>query len=224
MSRPRLLYVPLFLAEESERFAATVGEWAEVASFDIPPDRGVEAALARLDELGWEDAVVVADSQAQPLAVAVTDRHPDRVRAVALSHAVGRYRFTGERPALHPEVVSAAGRLLDTDYMAFWRAVTQFTQGGLPDAWVERWAAAIPQARAKAFWSEIGDSEPAVAERLRDYPGPVLLGQHKDCVLWTQEGFEDAVAALPEAKVVRCREIPVFDPAFGEALRQLAGG
>ena len=50
----------------------------------------------------------------------------------------------------------------------------------------------------------------------------MLLAQHTDCVLWTAEGFEDIVAAVPHATVVRCAQIPVFDEAFGGALRELA--
>jgi pimeloyl-ACP methyl ester carboxylesterase len=219
-----ILYVPIFLAAEADRFASTVAEWAQVESFDVPERHAVEGALERLDALGWSDCLVVADSQAQWLAVELATRHAQRVRGIALSHAVARYRVSGPRAGLHAEVLAAVSRLLETDYMAFWRAVTQLTQGGMPDAWVERWAAAIPHERTKAFFQELTDSEPPLAERLQDFPGPVLLGQHADCVMWTQEGFEDAVAALPEAKVVRCREIPAFDPAFGEALRELAGG
>jgi pimeloyl-ACP methyl ester carboxylesterase len=222
--KARVLYVPIFLAAEAERFASTVEEWAQVESFDVPEGRAVEGAVERLDALGWSDCLVVADSQAQWLAVELAVRHPERVRGIGLSHAVARYSVDGPRPGLHSEVIAAVGRLLDTDYMAFWRAVTQLTQGGMPDAWVERWAAAIPHERTKAFFQTLVDSKPQLAERLRDFPGPVLLGQHTNCVLWTPEGFEDAAAALPGATVVACADIPVFDPAFGAALRELAGG
>jgi pimeloyl-ACP methyl ester carboxylesterase len=222
--KARILYVPIFLAAESERFAATVDDWAVVESFDVPDGRQAEGAIERLDALGWADCLVVADSQAQRLAVEVALIHPDRVRGVALSHAVARYRVSQPRAALHPEVLEAVGRLLETDYMAFWRAVTQLTQGGMPDAWVERWAAAVPPERVKRLFHALVETEPPLAERLVDFDGPVLLAGHRNCVLWTPEGFEDAVAALPASRAIRCDDIPVFDPSFGAALKELAAG
>jgi hypothetical protein len=221
--KARVLYVPLFLEVESERFAEVVDDWAEVASFDVPVEGAVEAAHARLDALAWDECVLVADGYAQRLGVQIVLSRPDRFRAVAVGHAARRFRTEPPRPALHPEVIAAATQLLETDYMAFWRAVTQLTQGGMPDAWVERWAAAVPRERARAVFLGAAETQPPAAEGLIEFDGPVLLAQHKDCVLWTAEGFDDMVAALPRARAVRCREIPPFDPVFGEALRDLIG-
>ena len=94
----------------------------------------------------------------------------------------------------------------------------------MPDAWVERWAASVPQERATdELFTGIAEAEPAACE----LPGRLRRARscsHSTSIasLWTREGFEDAVAALPDARVVRCKEIPVFDAAFGEALRELA--
>ena len=220
--KARVLYVPLFIASESDRFAHLVRDWAEVASFDVPAEHAVEAAHARLDELAWDDCTLVVDGFAQALGIEIGLHGPARFRAVAVGHAAPRYSTDPPRPALHPEVVAAATRLLETDYMAFWRAVTQLTQGGMPDAWVERWAASVSKERARAMFFGIAETEPSACELLAGFDRPILLAQHVDCVLWTGEGFEDAVAALPDARAVRCKEIPVFDPAFGEALREIA--
>jgi hypothetical protein len=57
----RVLYVPLFLEVEADRFAAVVADWAEVASFDVPVEAPVEAAHARLDELGWDEGDVLRE-------------------------------------------------------------------------------------------------------------------------------------------------------------------
>ena len=220
--KARVLYVPLFIAAEADRLAALAGDWAEVASFDVPVEAPVEAAHARLDELGWDECVLVADGYAQGLGTEIALSHPDRFLAVAVGHAAKRFTTEPPRPTLHPEVVAAARQLLETDYMAFWRAVTQITQGGMPDAWVERWATSVPKERARAVFSGITDSEAPAAERLAEFEGPLLLAQHTDCVLWTAEGFEDIVSAMPHARVVRCDQIPVFDAAFGDVLRELA--
>ena len=219
----RVLYVPHFLEVESERFAEVVADWADVASFDVPMDGAGEAAHARLDELGWDECILVADGFAQGLGVETALRHPERFQAVAVGHAATRYTTDPPRPTLHPDVIAAATRLLETDYMAFWRAVTQITQGGMPDPWVERWAAGVPPERARAVFLGIAETQPPASEGLAAFERPVLLAQHADCVLWTAEGFEDIVSAVPHARVVRCSQIPVFDPAFGEALRDLIG-
>jgi len=219
--KARMLYVPLFIGAESDRFASVVSDWAEVASFDVPAERAAQAACARLDELGWDDCTLVVDGYAQALGVEIALQDPARIRAVAVGHAAPRFNIQPPRPALHPDVVAVASRLLESDYMAFWRAVTQLTQGGMPDAWVERWAASVPEERARAVFFGIAETEPPACELLADFDGQLVLAQHVDCVLWTAEGFEDAVATLPHARVVRCKEIPVFDAAFGEALREL---
>ena len=44
-----------------------------------------------------------------------------------------------------------------------------------------------------------------------------------DCVLWTANAVDDALAAFRAARILRCTEIPPFDPAFGAALRELSG-
>ncbi len=219
--KTRVFYIPLFIAAEADRFAEVAAGWAEVASFDVPADNPVDAARARLDELGWDECTLVVDGYAQALGVEIALHDPRRFPAVAVGHAAPRYTAEPPRPTLHPEVVAAATQLLESDYMAFWRAVTQITQGGMPDAWVERWAGSVPKERAREFFFGVAEDEPLACERLTDFPGQLLLAQHVDCVLWTAEGFEDAVAALPAARVIRCKEIPVFDPAFGEALREL---
>jgi hypothetical protein len=40
--------------------------------------------------------------------------------------------------------------------------------------------------------------------------------------MWTAEAFEDACAAVPGARVVRCDGIPVMEAPFLEAVRQVA--
>jgi hypothetical protein len=49
---------------------------------------------------------------------------------------------------------------------------------------------------------------------------PKLFAQHRGCLLFTQEGFEDAVAAFPEAGTVSCAEKPGTSREFATALRE----
>ena len=233
MSRRRLLYVPIAAALEVERFLAAV-DWAEVASFDVPgagarkasPPGGVAgavaAALERLDELGWERCGVVCDSHGQAAAVELALSHPGRVEAICIGHAAAGYTHTGPRAALNPPIHDAARQLLEPDFRSVGRAVTQLTQGIADEATVDAWIAAVPQETAKHILLELSEAEPALATRLRNAEMPVVLGRHKGCVMWTEEGFADAAAALPRAHSVVCEGAPTQDPAFLAAARAVS--
>jgi hypothetical protein len=74
MTRPRLLLVPL-LTELEWVIRPQLEEWAEVAAYEVPGvddeppveplDRQalVDRALREVDQLGWEDYVVVCDGR-----------------------------------------------------------------------------------------------------------------------------------------------------------------
>jgi hypothetical protein len=49
---------------------------------------------------------------------------------------------------------------------------------------------------------------------------PLLLVRHEGCLMFTPEGYEDAVAALPEAARATTTDKPTVDPAFSEILRE----
>jgi hypothetical protein len=46
----------------------------------------------------------------------------------------------------------------------------------------------------------------------------MLLVQHKGCLLYTDEGFEAAVEALPHAQSVRLSDKPSTSPEFAGVL------
>ena len=48
----------------------------------------------------------------------------------------------------------------------------------------------------------------------------MLLAQHNGCLMFTDEGFEDAVAAFPDARGHRCSEKPSTSPEFAHVLRE----
>jgi len=56
--------------------------------------------------------------------------------------------------------------------------------------------------------------------RLAALDVPMLLAQHKGCLMFTNEGFEEAVAAFPEAQVHRCAAKPSTSPEFAQLLRE----
>jgi hypothetical protein len=229
----RLFLVPIAAAFEADRMAERV-DWAEVASCDSPGAGGardeapngvqgvVEAAIARLDDLGWDQCCLVGDSHGQAAAIELALSQPERFTGVCISHAAAHYRLVGDRPAMTPAVHDAALQLLDTDYRSFARAITQLTLGLADDEWVERWAAEVPQRAAKSIFGDLSERQPDLVSRLAASDLPVVLGQHKGCVMWTPEAFADACAAVPNARIARCDGIPVMEAPFLDAVRDVA--
>jgi hypothetical protein len=229
--RPRLLYVPIFAEFEAIQLREAIGDWAEVESFDGPgagtrahedpggPEDMAAAGAARLDELGWDRCVLVCDSHAQPSGIELALRDP-RVAAAAISHAVARYSTAGERPSLNAAVYDAAGQLLETDYRSFGHALTQLTQGAIDESWVARFIDEVPRETAQRRTTALRESVDLVT-RLRDEDLEVLLAGHRGCLMLTREGLEDAAAAVPHARVVEFDAVPLSDPGYHAALREL---
>ena len=228
--RARVLYVPIFAAFEAGQLAEAVADWADVESYDTPgcgtrrgePPTGVEevaaAGAARLDELGWETCVAVCDSHAQGAGAELARRDP-RVKGLGMGHASLRYEIDEPRPSLSPAVHSAAAQLLDSDYRSFAHAVTQMTQGAFGEEWIGPFLEEVPPEVARERLSALPGQE--LASRLRGEEVELLLARHVDCVLWLPEGFEDAMRELPEATGVDCETVPLSDPVFHAALREL---
>jgi hypothetical protein len=63
------------------------------------------------------------------------------------------------------------------------------------------------------------DSEP-YEDLIRDVDVPLLFAKHEGCIGSTEEGFEDAVAAFPQARVVSAPDAPSVSPEFAEALHE----
>lgn len=228
---PRVLYVPIFAAFEADLIRSVASEWAEVESFDGPgagarkgeDPGGIEgmaaAASGRLDELGWDRCVVACDSHAQAAAIELTLRDP-RVAGLAVSHAAPRYTTTGERPTLNGAIYDTAAQLLATDYRSFARALTQLTKGVLDDEWVDAFIEQVPHSTARGRTAGLGEGLELVT-RLRNETIEILLAGHRGCLMWTPEAIEDAAVALPGARVIECDSVPLSDPLYHEALREL---
>jgi hypothetical protein len=59
---------------------------------------------------------------------------------------------------------------------------------------------------------------------LRSLDVPLLFVQHRGCLGWTAEGFEDAVAAFPEAMTGSVDNKASCDPRFAELIREFCEG
>jgi hypothetical protein len=241
VDRPRLLLVPSLTALEWLNRPLLEG-WAEVASYEPPwvegelPEDGLPHAvawrgLAHAERLGWNRYVVVGDELGVPAAILLAQSRPEAVHGLALGHACLSFRQAGDRSPINGEVWAGFLQLIKVDYRAFVRANIQVwdpRRAGetepltvaeeLVEKWIERLPPETATRLAERFVAEVeaaGDWEDA----LRELGVPLLLAQHEGCVAFSEEGFEDAVAAFPEARVVRCPVSPGASPEFAEALR-----
>ncbi len=232
MTRPRLLLVPL-VTELEWVIRPQLEEWAEVATFDLPGvgseppvdrlDREaiVKRSLLEVDRRGWDSYVLVADAPVLPTAVRIADSRPEAVEAMALGHACLVHRMDGERPTVNREVMEAFAQLAQNDYGNFVRyGLTQVTQGSIGDELAARILERVPIELGRAVWEmNIRDSEPFECV-IREVEAPLLFAKHQGCLGHTGEGFEDAVAAFPEARTVAVQDAPSVSLEFAEALRQ----
>ena len=232
VARPRILIVPeMTLLEWPIR--AQLEEWADVAAFEAPGvggtprvehlDRDVlaERAERAMDERGWDSCVVAADEFAVATAVALARRRPQAIEALALGHPCLSFRMEGERPPVEASCWAALDQLAQTDFRSFARHMTQVTQGAYGDEVADDFIARVPQDVANSYWTpsmvDVGD----VRATLDSLDVPMLFAEHKDCMMFTHEGFEDAAAAFPHARVIRTRLKPSASEEFAHALREL---
>ena len=228
MGRPRILLVPQ-LTEVEWRITPLLEEWADVATYDVPgvgvepggpPTRDAIAqrGLEELHRRGWDRAVLVADEFGVANAVAIAALRPEAVPALALGHPCLSFDTEGERAAVDSGCMAAMSQLAATDFRTFARHLTQVTQGAYDDATADEFLRRVPTEFAGAI---LADEAGAVRETLEALGVPMLFAEHRDCMMFTREGFEDAVALFPHAKVIATSEKPSASPAFAEALREL---
>jgi hypothetical protein len=229
--RPRLLLVPL-LTELEWAISPRLEQWAQVASFDAPGvgeepaaepfgrDAVARRGLAELDRRAWDSCVLVADGEALPSAVRLAELRPEAVKGMALGHARLANTTEGERPTINGEVLAAFGQLVRENYRAFVRhALTQVSRGSWGEELAERMLQRIPSdVAAAAFDMVLRESEP-IQEPLARLGVPLLLARHEGCIVATDEGFEDAVAAFPAARTVSVPDAPPVSAEFAETLR-----
>jgi pimeloyl-ACP methyl ester carboxylesterase len=232
MGRPRILLVPT-VTEVEWTIKPLLEEWAEVASFDAPGVGGEpatettrEAIVARgLAEIGrrrWDSCVIVGDEAGAVQAVRIAGATPRAVRAIALGHPALSFKRTGARRGLNGEVFDALLQVARTDYRSFVRALCQLTQHAYDDEMADRYMERVPQEVALPYMERMlseADAE-QVEPTLRELQVPMLLVEHRGCIAWTAESFDDAVAAFPEASTASVEIKPSCSPEFAEILKR----
>ena len=236
MERPRLLLVPQ-LTELEWLIQPMLEEWAEVASYDAPgvgdeppaEDFG-SAAVARrgLEEVerrGWERFFVVADEFGVAAATQVALTVGDRLDGIALGHARLTNSLSGERPAVNQQVHEACLSLMQTDHRTFVHQLFKLTggedsAGGFGGDLIETYLERVPIELELPFWETRAFEGERIGAGLAEVRAPMLLARHRGCLLFTDEGFEDAARAFPDARAITCAEKPGTSREFAEALRE----
>jgi pimeloyl-ACP methyl ester carboxylesterase len=236
MDRPRLLLVPN-LTEIEWLNRKAIEEWADVASYDAPgvgdeapvDDFGSDAIARRgveeIERRGWDRCFVVADEFGVAAALRLATSTPQAVQGIALGHARLSNGVDGDRAPINREVHSASSSLIQRDPRMFVHQLFRMTggesmHGGYAASMVEEYMGRVPAELMLPFW----ESRPAegvdfVAD-LQALDVPMLLAQHRGCLLFTQEGFEDVVSAFPDAHAVRVDDKPSTSVEFAGVLRE----
>jgi hypothetical protein len=230
MERVRLLLVPT-LTDMEWVIKPQLEEWAEVATYDAPgigaepgvDDFGAKAVarrgLAEIDRRGWNDFVLVADEFGLPAASHIASAARPRLQAMVLGHARLSNSTDGPRPAINVEVLNAIRTLMRTDPRSFVRQMFKMTSGeglvgGYGDDMVDEYMTRVPLELGIPFFDTAAVDGEGLGARLAKPDLPMLLAKHKGCLMFTDEGFEDAVAAFPHATVVQCIDKPSTSEEF----------
>ncbi len=246
MSVPRLLLVPSF-TELEWGIRPELEEWAEVASFDTPGvgkeprpggvqidpsrrsqilarwrDAAADRGLAEVDRRGWKRFVVVTDSHGAPTAVRLARKRRESVLGLALGHASLSHGTRGDRAPVREGVWRAMAQLASMGNETFVRyGIAQMTRGGISEEIAEQMLERFPDMELVSYTIEALGREPEpIGDDLAALDVPLLLAKHEGCLGRTDEGFEDIVAAFPDARTVMCPETCASSPAFADALRR----
>lgn len=248
VSARRLLLVSSF-TELEWGIRPTLEQWAEVAAYDMPgvgreplppdidldPDRSAELltrwrdaaadrGLAEVDRHGWDRFVVVTDSHGTPTAVRLAKRRADAVLGLAIGHASLSHGTEGERAPMRAGIWEAMAQLVRQGGDAFARhGIAQMTRGGVSEEVAQQIVERFPDVElASAAVDAIAHEPEPIGDDLAALDLPLLLAKHEGCLGRTDEGFEDIVAAFPDAATVICPETCTSSPGFADAVRKFS--
>jgi hypothetical protein len=234
VSGVRLFLVPMWTELEWSELSIRplLDEWAEVASFDplqaddteaVDADAFVDRGLAELERLGWDRFYVVSDTFGTATAARIAHARRDAVEGIALGHACLSWDMDGDRAPVERELWSAMEQLMSQDAGSFVRhGLTQITQGSYNEELTKRMVERVPGECMHAAWTMIADRHEPIGELLREVDRPLLLAKHDGCLVFTDEGFEDACAAFPDATTIVMDKPASAEEAFAGALREFS--
>jgi hypothetical protein len=98
-------------------------------------------------------------------------------------------------------------------------ALTQLTGGSYDTELAARILERVPLRLLIGAWSFQGGEEP-VDKLIGGLDLPLLLVKHQGCLMFTDEGFEDAVEAFPRAATASVEDKPSVSEEFADGLRE----
>jgi pimeloyl-ACP methyl ester carboxylesterase len=243
--RPQILLVPSW-SEVQWAIKPRLEEWADVASYDPPgvgaeppvegslPEAIVARGAAEIERRDWTNCTVVGDDFGSVFAALIAAWHRPRVTRLALGHACLSHRLGGERPTMHSEISEMSRQLLAIDFRSFIRqdvGIWDSRPGYSVDSADELVDALVDRVPPEFGLTLIDELEAGISEGggslepiVRELGLPLLLAQHRDCVMFTPHGFEDFVAAFPDATTLATDASPCMSADFADALREFALG
>lgn len=98
--------------------------------------------------------------------------------------------------------------------------IAQMTRGAVSEELAEQMLQRFPDMElVSAMVDALGENPEPIGDDLAALGRPLLLAKHEGCLGRTDEGFEDIVAAIPEARTVICPEQCSSSPTFAQALQ-----
>jgi hypothetical protein len=152
--------------------------------------------------------------------VRLIQRRRDTVLGLALGHASLSHARDGARAPIRREIWDALGQLASQGSDAFVRhGIAQATRGAVDEETARLMVERFPDmALVAAMVDALGREPEPIGADLAALDLPLLLAKHEGCLGRTDEGFEDIVAAFPDARTVICPEACSSSPAFAGAL------
>lgn len=230
MDRPRLLLVS-GVCELEWQIKPELERWADVISLEPPGvggspgewgiDAAAERALELVDESGWSEFVLATDGWGSWYVHGILARRSEALLGLALGHAALTNQMEGDRPVRNAAVWSVLKEMIGKGREQFAPfALSQFTRDGIDEALAAQMIERVPLPVFEAMIDAGGVAEYDLRESLSALDVPILFAQHKDCLLYTDEGFEDAAAAFPEAGRCTTEKMCSADPAYASALKE----
>jgi hypothetical protein len=205
--------LPEDLEPDPKRAPELLARWREA---------GTDRALQEPGRRGWDHFFVITDSRGVATAVEVAARRREAVQGLAIGRASLSKSADGDPAPERAGIWTALAQLAKQGNEAFVRyGIAQATRGGIDEETAQQMIERFPDMDlVSAMVEALGRNPEPIGDDLTAMDLPLLLAKHEGCLGSTDEGFEDIVAAFPEADAVICPEACSSSPAFADAIRR----